>query len=326
MNSIRALLAILLMTALIAPVGAAQGAPSPRDENGKILLSSFTRYLFVEPVGQYGPNDAACDLWTVNPDGTELTNITAGPGCDWAGVWSPDGSKIAFNSNRSGDHDVYVVNADGSGMQRLTTSPGNDYYPTWSPDGKRIAFLSDRSRGTLLVVAAVDGSWKRIVASLPGLAWSTDWSPQAPKILLTVESAYANHYATNDDEDIYVANLRTGSVRPLIASKLSEYTATWSPDGRHIAFAATPCPTCGGEIFIADEHGSRRRQVTDSPELDDWYPSWSPDGHSLLYSSSDEDWLDWDIYSIGVDGADARRVLYNPVTIDAAPDWQPTRR
>ena len=59
-------------------------------------------------------------------------------------AWSPNGGRIAFDSNRSGNLDVYSMNADGSGVKQLTTSPALDALPAWSPDGSELVFESDR--------------------------------------------------------------------------------------------------------------------------------------------------------------------------------------
>ncbi|MFP6642604.1 MAG: protein kinase, partial [Candidatus Latescibacterota bacterium] len=57
---------------------------------------------------------------------------------------SPDGSKIAFVSDRDGNHEIYVMDSDGSNQTRLTSNYASDYDPSWSPDGSKIAFGSDR--------------------------------------------------------------------------------------------------------------------------------------------------------------------------------------
>ena len=71
---------------------------------------------------------------------------------------SPDGTKIAFNSDRDGDHDIYVMNVNGSGIVQLTTAAGRDRHPVWSPDGTKILFLSERDVDPEVYVMNADGS------------------------------------------------------------------------------------------------------------------------------------------------------------------------
>ena len=70
----------------------------------------------------------------MNADGSELTRLTNTRGYYAGGPsWSPDGKKIAFQSNRDRDSEIYVMNADGSKQERLTNSSGIDLNPSWSP-------------------------------------------------------------------------------------------------------------------------------------------------------------------------------------------------
>ena len=77
----------------------------------------------------------------MDADGGNQENLTNHPAYDYYPDWSPDGTKIAFVSDRNGDRtQIYVMDADGKNVIRLTDGPGQKYDPDWSPDGRKIAF------------------------------------------------------------------------------------------------------------------------------------------------------------------------------------------
>ena len=98
------------------------------------------------------------NISVMNPDGSGLMNLTNDPASDIYPAWSPDGTKIAFVSNRGGASDVYVMNADGTGVTQLTHDPAIEGRPAWSPDGTRIAFASDKDGDSEIYVMNADGS------------------------------------------------------------------------------------------------------------------------------------------------------------------------
>ena len=69
----------------------------------------------------------------MDADGSNQSRLTDNPYYDENLSWSPDGTKIAFASDRDGNGEIYVMNADGSNQTRLTSDPADDYYPSWSP-------------------------------------------------------------------------------------------------------------------------------------------------------------------------------------------------
>ncbi len=71
----------------------------------------------------------------MDADGSNQTRLTNNPSLDAFPVWSPDGTKITFASDRDGNPEVYVMDADGSNQTRLTNNPALDVYPSWSPVG-----------------------------------------------------------------------------------------------------------------------------------------------------------------------------------------------
>jgi len=104
----------------------AMGVPVAAGDGSKIAFSSN--------------RDGNHELYTMDPDGTNLVRLTDNAGDDESPDWSPDGSRIAFVSFRESNVDIYAMDPDGTDLVRLTTHAQGDNNPAWSPDGSKIAF------------------------------------------------------------------------------------------------------------------------------------------------------------------------------------------
>jgi Tol biopolymer transport system component len=85
------------------------------------------------------------DIWVSNMDSSASpVSLTDSPANDYKPAWSPDGTKIAFVSERDNNPEIYVMKADGTMQTRLTNNAVKDTLPVWSPDSNLIAFTSNR--------------------------------------------------------------------------------------------------------------------------------------------------------------------------------------
>ena len=177
-------------------------------------------------------------------------------------MFSPDGTRLAFMSNRDGNNEIYIVNVDGTGLRRLTNHPAIDATPTWSPTGTQIAFTSDRGGTPSIYIVGVDGlGLRRITFENSDRA---TWSP-APRN----EIAYTAR--TGPGYDIKVYDLATTEVRQLTFGEGSNEAPAWSANGRHLAFWSSRSGRA--QIFTVDYDGKNIRQLT--RDGNNQQPHWS---------------------------------------------------
>ena len=218
---------------------------------------------------------AEYEVYLLSADGTTITNLSNDPSVAYWPAWSPDGQKIAFDSNRefssnrSWDH-IFVMNADGSGQTQLTSGEFHDGWPAWSPDGGKIAFASNRSGRPEIHVMNPDGSGVTQLTNI--FARAPSWSPDGTRI------AFIGGTTTSE---IFVMNADGSEVTQLTTS--GGRNPAWSPDGAKIAFASGRDGT--SHIYVMNPDGSGVTQLTFGSQPDD-DPDWSPDGSKIALVSS----------------------------------------
>ena len=287
-------------TLLIQPVGATFPG-----NNGKIAFSS-SRAVGAAVTGNN-------EIYTMNPDGSNVTNLTNNPAYDASPKWSPDGKKIVFSSNRDDPKsEIYVMNADGSGVTRLTNSPEEDGGPTWSPDGNKIAFVSNRTGNYEIYTMNADGSAVQDITNNPAIDMAASWGSNNKILFLR----YSDNY------DIYVMNADGSGQTKLTDNPLNDFAPDWSPDATKIVFHGSMKDWVNNEIYVMNADGSGRRRLTAYPSWDGW-AKWSPDGKYIVFQS-DRDGKNWEIYSMNAaDGSVVTRLTTWNWGVNGEVDWQP---
>jgi hypothetical protein len=193
---------------------------------------------------------------------------------------SPDGSRLAFDSDRDGQRGVYIANRDGTGVQRVSGA-GYAAVPTWSPDGTRLAFIraeTDRPRvWNLWVMNLATGADRRLTAFRYGQTWNASWFADGRRVCYTHE------------DRLIVADLGTGATSEYVSpvSRALVRTPAVSPDGRHVMFQVAR----SGAWLLDLADGSMRCVLAD-PTAEEF--AWSPDGRRVAFHSRrDGQWGIW---------------------------------
>lgn len=249
-----------------------------------VIPTIFGKIAYVDSGANY-------EIFSMNPDGSNQTNLTNNTAFDSNPNWSPDGSKIVFVSNRSsfGTTEIYTMNANGSNPTRLTNNSVNDETPAWSPDNTQIAFARS---GQLFVMNADGTNVIQVTANAsPGVKLHPSWSPDGTQIVFSRNLGFGNIGIAVIDSDCINC---TAGIRVLNNGLPTDnFDPTWSPDGSAIAFSNDQTDFDDHslrETFLIDDINNfslppRPLVTSNNPRM--FSPAWSPDGRKLVYQDHD---------------------------------------
>ncbi len=187
----------------------------------------------LSPKGERVLFAARGDIFSAPAEKGPTRNLTHSPGAhDKWPAWSPDGSKVAYLSDATGEEEIYVVAQDGTSPPEQITSGGHAfrYQPQWSPDDRQIAF-SDKD-GRLWVVSLADHLIKEIAHSTEGTIRDYDWSPGSEYIAFSMNDS-------SGFSALYIWSAQQNQVRRITTGTFNENSPAWDPGSDYLYFLAS---------------------------------------------------------------------------------------
>ena len=232
-------------------------------------------------------------IYTVNPDGTGLVQLTHEPAPRLAARWpnwSPDGSRLLFvrfnPSNGAGR--IWIMNANGTGQHQLTSdAPGyRDYTPSYTPDGKRIVFTRCSPNDGLCAIwiMRADGTHRHLL--VPFLTSPTETNNFDPAVSPDGRRITFDRFGFHGIvSQVWVADITGRHAHPLTAAALEAVQAAWSPDGGQIAFASNCCRSQSSVYVMRTDGTGVRRLATSKWPNNNFGPVYAPSGDQIAFSS-----------------------------------------
>jgi Tol biopolymer transport system component len=256
------------------------------------------------------------EIFLMNPDGSNVQQLTENGVFDNTPVISYDATQIAFSGTPNSVGEIVIMNADGSNQRQLTSSVGTSSFPTWAPDDQTLAFSDDRTGNEEIFRINADGTGEQRLTFNTARDYFPRWSPADTLI------AFTSLRDGGSDGDIYTMRPDGSNITQLTSDPntfTNDNLPSWSPNGSRIAFSSDRDGT-SSDIYTMNPDGSAVQRIT-STSADNFAPTWSPDGSEIAFVSDRDG--NPEIYKINADGSGSAVRLTNDPSMDTFPHWSP---
>jgi len=265
-------------------------------------------------------------IYVVNPDGTNLTQLTHVPDnvIPFRPSWSPDGSTLVYGHLNLDNFlfRIWTINADGTGDRRLATETRrfNDVWPSFSPDGTHIVFERCFRDGPCAIwIMNADGTHKRAVTPFKKESSDTQAS-------VSPDNRHVAYTALDEGgilAQIHIVGVDGSDNHAVTPPRLEAGAPEWSPDGQLITFMSNLVRN-NGLIYTMRPDGSDIVQLTHTPyPLNDLWPIFSPDGTQIAFVTDRQHPHECcrDLMIMRLDGSDQHLVDIDDMRGPTTPSW-----
>lgn len=229
---------------------------------------SLTRHTYSEVGRDFDPDLDAGGEWIVfastrhhvrpalylkRRDGVAVTQLTSDPASDIQPMFSPDGSRIAFASDRAGSWDIWIMDLNGGPPVQVTAGDADDVHPSWSPDGTKLVYCS---------LSVMSGQWELWLADVKrragrrfiGFGLFPEWSPVEDTIVFQRAREHGDRrfsiwtISMTEGEPRYPTEIASSGEAALILP-------SWSPNGRHVTYTSSSVLGSAGQSGSGTEYG-----------------------------------------------------------------------
>jgi TolB protein len=195
------------------------------------------------------------DIFTANPDGSDLKRLTDTPGYDAESVIAPNGKKIAFTSMRGGDLDIYTMDPDGGNVKQLTHELGYDGGPFFSYDSQWIVYRA--------------------------------YHPKAENDKEEYRALLKQYLIHPTTLEIWVMKADGSAKKQITDNGAANFAPYFFPDGKRVIFASNMADPSGRDfdLYMVNVDGTGLERITYNPTFDG-FPMFSPDGTKLVFASN----------------------------------------